>query len=37
VLHNANDDYIELDADIGERIRRTARDIESCSGSATSS
>jgi hypothetical protein len=28
VLHNANDDHIEVDADIGERIRRTARDIE---------
>ncbi len=28
MLHNANDDYIEVDTDIGERIRRTARDIE---------
>jgi hypothetical protein len=28
VLHNANDDDIEVDTDIGERIRRTARDIE---------
>ena len=28
MLHNPSHDYIEVDADIGERIRRTARDIE---------
>jgi RecA-family ATPase len=28
VLHNANRDYIEIDTGIGDRIRRTARDIQ---------
>ena len=27
VLHNPNRDYVEIDTDIGERIKRTARDI----------
>lgn len=28
MLHNGSRDYIEIDTDIGERIRRTARDIQ---------